>query len=296
MGGLDETLWIDIHGPNDEIDAIKHILVNNDVFAQIVQFKQDNLSKGDSKLLESLLQDECGKLFTKYKKFGIHLNCDLLLKFCDLDFGPLGSRGEFTRKNKNYLYVFCSYTYRGSYPKTAESIKELSKHFPNTMFRYTCEDEDGGYDLFICRYVNGSHSEWSNRWSTWEKWHGWPTDVIRERNEKRERSKTITECGCEAFSMPCEYASRIYDCGLEVLGVNKEVADIFEKRGVKVNKNREGLFIRFQYAKDPIKLMEWLSAKYKDCIFVCEYSNTQGIQCVWTNYRAIHYPYVLKKL
>lgn len=297
--GIDETFCIDIHGTKEELDAIQDILANNDVFTQIAHlYKQDNLSTGDSKLLESLLQDDGGKLFTLYKNghTTAHINYDLLIKFCDLDFGPLGSRGKFTRKNKNYLYAFCSYTYRGSYPKTAESIKELSKHFPNTIFRYTCEDEDGGHDLFMCKHTNGNHVIWSATWYTLERWHSWPTDAIRERNEKRERSKTMTECGCEALSMSCEYASHVYDCSLEVIGMDKEVVDIFENRGVKVNKNSDSLFIRFQYTKNPIKLMEWLSAKYTGCYFVCEYSNTQGIQCVWTNYRAIHYPYVLKKL
>ena len=91
--------------------------------------------------------------------------------------------------------------------------------------------------------------------------------------------------------MPCEYTSPIYDCYVETYGIDKEVVDIFEKRGVKVKQNREGLFMHFKYTKNPIQLMEWLSEKYKGCYFICTYKNKKGTYCRWEEYRAVHYPY-----
>lgn len=253
--GIDEKLWIDIHGPKDEIDEIEKFFREGD-------------------FISSPSTDE----------FKQNMNT--------LDFGPLNG-SHFTRKTDRYLYAYCSYTFRGSYPNTSENIEVLSKHFPNTLFRYTTDfNDEGYYDVVIMRHVNGKHVVWSDTWSTWERWHSWPVDAIREFIGKCERTTTTVRCGCEALTIPCEYTSPIYDCGLEVLGVDKTVIELFEKRSVKVNKYRDTLFIRFQYTKDPIQLMEWLSAKYKDCCFVCEYSNTHGTQCVWSNYSAFHYPYI----
>jgi hypothetical protein len=292
--GIDERIWIDIHGPKDEIDVIEGILANNDTFRQLIYlYKDDNLSEGKSKLLELLLQDEGGKLFTLYKNghTTTYMNYDLLLKLCALDFGPSG--WQITRKNEKHLHTYCSYTFRSSYPKIAESIQFLSKNFPNTLIRYQSElDQNGSIELFICRYVNEKHIVWSPGWFTLESWHGWSTDAFRKLNAECDKKSTSVTCGCEPFLSPCEYISSIYDCSLEVKGIDKEIVDLFEKRGVKVNKNRDGLFIRFQYTKNPIKLMEWLSAKYKGCYFICDYSNEKGIQCLWEYFSAIHYPYV----
>ena len=274
--GIDEKIWIDIHGPKDEIDVI-----------------QSRFSSIDYETYESIRRS-CGeaKANTIIEMLGLNTVVPCCPELKQLDFGPLCG-GNFTRKNERYLYGYCSYTIRSSDLNTAESIKKLSKHFPNTLIRYTIEyDEEGRFDVLICRHVNGKHVVFSTGWNTWERWHSWSADNIRKLNEECNQTTTTVECGCEALSMPCEYASPIYDCGLEVLGTDKKVVEMFEKRGVKVNKNRYSLFIRFQYTKNPIKLMEWLSKKYKECIFVCEYSNEKGIQCVWSNYRAFHYPYI----
>jgi hypothetical protein len=173
-----------------------------------------------------------------------------------------------------------------------ENIIELSKHFPNTLFRYHCEDDECFIWLFICRHLNGKQFTWSTSWQEIQKRRWWSRREICELIAERKSTTTTVRCGCEIMS--CQYGSPIYDCYVEVYGLDKEVMDIFEKRGVKVKQNREELFIHFQYTKNPIKLMEWLSDKYKECYFVCSYSNEVGVECRWENYNAVHYPYVLK--
>jgi len=275
--GIDETLWIDIHGPKDEIDEIE-IFFSYIPYHHILRNCDEAKAKAMIKTLNLKSAEPC------------RAEVELLK---GVDFGPLLSdRGKFTRINERYLHIYCSYTYRGSYHNIAENIEKLSKYFPDTLFRYQCEDEDGYIQLIINRHVNGKHIAWSTQWSSWERWHGWSADGIREYNEGRERTTTTVECGCKELSMSCGYTSPIYNCSLQVLGTDKELVDIFEKRGVTIFRNRDGLSMVFQYTKNPIRLMEWLSTKYKECRFLCEYSNPCGTQCVWSDYRAIHYPYV----
>lgn len=295
--GIDGEHVLDINGPANEIDEIERILPNHSGLLYLIYLYKNNLFEKKSKEVNCMLQMDDGKLFTLYKNGDIkgNITFESLLKFPDQLAFPSHGPDDLRRWNKNYLQVSCRFTCRGNYP-TAEFIEELSKHFPNTVFRNHYEDENGCNDLVICRYVNGKHVVWSTGWGSLENWHEWDSSAIRERNARRETTTTTCECGCTSLLMPCQYKSPVYDCYVEVYGKDKDVAELFEKRRIQVKKHREKLFMHFQYTKNPIKLMEWLSEKFAGCYFVCEYSNDAATQCRWENYKAFHYPYELKKL
>jgi hypothetical protein len=290
--GNDDRMWIDIHGPKNEIDEIETCLrYINEVKLLIYLDKINAFEK--SPALNDLIETEGGKIFTSYKHRHStgSIKFDLLLECPELNFSPFDESSEFRREHETHLHV---YAYNNDSSKIEENIIELSKHFPNTLFRYHCEDDECFIWLFICRHLNGKQFTWSTSWQEMQKRRWWSRREICELIAERKSTTITVKCGCEL--MPCQYGSPMYDCYVEVYGLDKEVLDIFEKRGVKVKQNREELFMHFQYTKNPIKLMEWLSDKYNECYFVCSYSNEVGVECRWENYNAVHYPYVLKKL
>lgn len=283
--GVDGWQKLEIHGPKSELDEIGSIVSKVNTYSKceftalLSSYNGEQL--GDSKKAEMLNTDD-GKLLTQYQNGDIKgkMTFDGLLRLNRFHF----DLDELTRVNKKYLRV--RHVFRNSL--TTEYIKELSKHFPNTLFKNICKDENGYVDLLVCRYVGDKHIIWKTCWKSHY--------FICYREKILQQLKTEIECGCKLFRNTCGSKNDIYDCTMQVFGDIHYVCGLFHMRGVKVNVEREYVSMEFQYLKNPIALLEWLNEETCGrCYFVCHYRDSQGMYYIWENYKSVHFPYTTAK-